>query len=706
MVKMNPKKTSPLLAALIIFVFLAASLGLLGWYFFEYEERQVRKDTVDKLMAVANLKASQIQIWRKNLLADGGAVLSDKALAEKVKEYLGREPQDGNGDVHRWLLAWMESFFFQKGYYDVQLVDTDGRIRVSLRDKGRRLCETEMEDLKKAVEARKEILSDLHVDMEEDRQGRFLHIDMIVPVMQPGVKDGRVMAALVFKVNPDLFLYPLINSWPTQRETAETLLVRREGDEVVFLNSLRYFSNAALKLRFSVDMPLLPAARAARGETGEFEGMDYRGVPVISYIRRVPDTGWFLIAKIDRDEVFKDFHSKYIAIFSATLGLIGLSAVVLAFIFVRRESEHSRRRQEAEIQRTALEKHYDYLTKFANDIIFLTDIDGKILDVNERAVSTYGYTRAEFSKMNIRQIMAGSAESSEAVRLRRLQSPGGVIFENVHVRKDGGFFPVEVSARSIEIEGTQFVQEIIRDISQRKRAENQIININRMYILLSQVSKAVVHFHDIEELFRNICRISVEHGKFVMAWIGIVDKASGLVRPSAWAGAEEGFLSSVTMSVKDSPEGYGPVGTAFRERRCSFTNNIEKDGMMSLWRNDALRRGYQSAASVPIIVDDGPIGVLTVYSTDMDFFNTEEVELLEEIGESISFGLKLYDQEKQRKEAEESVRRQLDELIRWQNVTIDREFRILELKKEVNSLLAELGRGPKYSSPSEKQEKG
>ena len=73
---------------------------------------------------------------------------------------------------------------------------------------------------------------------------------------------------------------------------------------MVFLNELRHRQNIPLNLRFSVDSPKLVAAMIARGKKGIVEGMDYRDVPVLAAAGRIPDSPWFLIAKIDADEIY------------------------------------------------------------------------------------------------------------------------------------------------------------------------------------------------------------------------------------------------------------------------------------------------------------------------------------------------------------------------------------------------------------------
>ncbi len=115
-------------------------------------------------------------------------------------------------------------------------------------------------------------------------------------------------------------------------KSAETLLVRRDGDHVLFLNKLRFRSGPPLTTRLPLRREEAPAVRAVLGVSGEFAGRDYRGVKVLSDIRSIPGTDWHLVAKMDMSEVLAEAHSRgrMILLFVA-LGLImagGLTALI------------------------------------------------------------------------------------------------------------------------------------------------------------------------------------------------------------------------------------------------------------------------------------------------------------------------------------------------------------------------------------------
>ena len=111
-------------------------------------------------------------------------------------------------------------------------------------------------------------------------------------------------------IDPNIYLYPFIQRWPTPSETAETLLIRREGNEAVFLNELKFQKNTALTLRIPLESRDVPAVKAALGEEGIVEGIDYRGVPVLAAVRTVPDSPWFLVARMDAAEVYAPMRER------------------------------------------------------------------------------------------------------------------------------------------------------------------------------------------------------------------------------------------------------------------------------------------------------------------------------------------------------------------------------------------------------------
>jgi PAS domain S-box-containing protein len=287
-----------------------------------------------------------------------------------------------------------------------------------------------------------------------------------------------VAGVLVIRIDPHQVLYPLVQEWPTPSPSAETALVRREGDEILYLNDLRFREGTALKMRRRVDEPSLPAALAVRGWKGIIEGVDYRGVPVVGAVGPIPDSPWFFAAKIDTHEIYAPLRERFYMVMFAVVLLIAGAGVSVTLVWRHQQARFYRRQYEMEREARGLSERYENLTRFANDIILVTDLDLEIVEANERAVNSYGYTRAELLGLRLPDLHLPEERRPLADRMSQVAEQQGQVFETWHRRKNGTSFPVEVSSRLVEVGDRQFHQNIIRDITERKEAEAAVRHLN------------------------------------------------------------------------------------------------------------------------------------------------------------------------------------------------------------------------------------
>ena len=195
-----------------------------------------------------------------------------------------------------------------------------------------------------------------------------------------------------------------------------------------------------------------------------------------------------------------------------------------------------------------------------------------------------------------------------------------------------------------------------REIGRRARSEDRLRVLNRLHAALSQTNEAIVRIRDRDALFHEVCRIAVEYGLLRMAWVGSVEHETGLVKPVAHHGIEQGYLDGLQITVSDDPEGRGPTGSALRGARHFVCNDIEADPRLLPWRAEALKRGYRSSAAFPMQVHGQIFGALTVYAAEQDFFQEEIVTLLDEMTVDVAFALEAIEVEEQRRRAETEVR--------------------------------------------------
>ena len=199
-------------------------------------------------------------------------------------------------------------------------------------------------------------------------------------------------------------------------------------------------------------------------------------------------------------------------------------------------------------------------------------------------------------------------------------------------------------ARSIRDDAGNVVRldGIARDITELKLQEQRIARLSRIHAVLSGIISAIVRIRDRQQLLEEACRIAVDHGGFGIAWIGMLDPKSLAISPVAIAGVEAESLiaKSPNTASPDTPLGRGIVGRAVREGRAMFSNDLQaEDGYGGPRRQEALRRGYRSLISLPLMVENAAVGSLSLFAKEPNFFDDEEIKLLAELADDISFAL-------------------------------------------------------------------
>jgi PAS domain S-box-containing protein len=181
---------------------------------------------------------------------------------------------------------------------------------------------------------------------------------------------------------------------------------------------------------------------------------------------------------------------------------------------------------------------------------------------------------------------------------------------------------------------------VAHDITERKKKEIELKKLNSALKALGRSSQAMLHAKNEAGYLDEICRIIVEDCGFTMVWIGFAEHDAGkTVRPVAYAGFEEGYLSTLEITWADSERGRGPTGNAIRSGKPYICRNMHIDPAFTPWRAEALRRGYAASIVLPLIADGIAIGAINIYSKEPDSFSSAEAELLSELASDLSHGI-------------------------------------------------------------------
>jgi diguanylate cyclase (GGDEF)-like protein/PAS domain S-box-containing protein len=285
------------------------------------------------------------------------------------------------------------------------------------------------------------------------------------------------------------------------------------------------------------------------------------------------------------------------------------------------------------------------------DCIITMDHEGKIVEFNPAAELTFGYGRHQAVGKLVAELIipAGLRDAHHRGLAHYLATGKGPVLgkrlELSAIRADGSEFPIELAITPIKVDSRTLFTGFIRDITERRESEAKIRRLNRVYAILSGINTLIVRTRDRDELFREACRIAVEAGKLRFVWIGAVDHQAMEITPVAWAGDEQDFLASVRGSLslhETHSQTRSLVAEAVVSKAPLISNDTALDPRIR-FKEEHAKWGIRSMAAFPLRAADRPAGVLALHASEQGFFDADEVRLLSELAEDISFALEHID---------------------------------------------------------------
>jgi PAS domain S-box-containing protein len=363
------------------------------------------------------------------------------------------------------------------------------------------------------------------------------------------------------------------------------------------------------------------------------------------------------------------------------------------------------------------EEQYRMLFDGAGDAIFLHDEKERILAANTMACGQYGYTQSELTSMTTRMVDTSEQGVHIQERMNRLIEQGYTKFETVHRRKNGSLITTEVNARRMTWRGQPVIMSICRDITERKRAEKEREDSIELLNLLNTAGNRQELIKKIVVFFQNLsgCEalgVRLQDGEDFPYYETI--------------GFSSDFVQAESRLCKVSPGGqplrdkngspildcmcgnilcrrFEPVKPFFSAHGSFWTNSTSEwlattsnaDGCARI-RNQCHRAEYESVALIPLHTGATMYGLMQFNDRRQGRFTPEFITLLEKLCDSVASALA-------QRTAEERLRETLSDIEKFNRLMIGREIRTLELKQEINTLLAKLGEPPRYTTTLETQ---
>lgn len=478
----------------IFVVFLIGIIVISGFLYQKYEAGEIKKEKYLELSAISKLKESQISGWISKQLLNAEFVARSPFYVEVIDQLMKGK---ANASLIEKIIELNTLVKEQNNLEDVILISPDFKKTFSISEKKFKLDPTTQEKLLYAKNSKSTTLTPIFFCPTHNQN----HLDFISPV----IHENKLIAFFICRTNTATFLNPLIQSWPTNSKTGETLLVTVEHDSVVFLNQLRHVKNIPLKMKISLKNKDIAAVRAALGENGIFEGNDYSGVKVLSDIIKVRNTNWFMIAKVDIDELYANLSYRTIMIYVIVL-LVSLLIVIFFVANIRsNQKDHLEKLLAFEKERRKEEQEFRTTLYSIGDGVITTDLDGKIKRMNHVAEELTGWKEKDARGADIEKVFEIISEETRKhveTPIRKVLDNGivvGLANHTLLVSRDGSETPIADSGSPIrdEIGEISGVVLVFRDQTEERNKQKEIEESAHRFLSLFQNMSEGVALHEL-----------------------------------------------------------------------------------------------------------------------------------------------------------------------------------------------------------------
>ncbi|MCM8564330.1 ATP-binding protein [Thauera linaloolentis] len=444
---------------------LSVLIGVIGTVGYRYLGDEIRRETHRTLAVIAEQKRQHIEDWLQKARVDAELYFSGHSQLETL---FGQWLEGGRRDaaVLGRMQGLMEEAIRARGWEGVAVIDADGEQAFVVGDADSRAHGAHIRDVLREPRV---LLVDLYLN--ERGEARY---GVLAPIGQPGAAP-RGVAYLTWRAGETLF--PMVEAWPVPTRSAETYLVRKDGAGVRFLTPLRHQKDAALVLTLPLSDTGVPAARAARGESGILAGgRDYRGVPVLAYAAAVRGTPWLMLAEIDEREAYAGIRTMTWAM-ALVMGLGLLLVYSAGYLLWRRDLQ----RQEllALQARQAAEARFRVMFEQAPlGVVLLDSCSGRITEVNQRFADVVGRRPAELVGLSPLSFTHPDDVDETTGQLARLSAGeiAGYRLNKRYLRPDGSVVWVSLSFAPVKVANEQAPRHLgmVEDITARKEMEEKL----------------------------------------------------------------------------------------------------------------------------------------------------------------------------------------------------------------------------------------
>lgn len=467
----------PLLLLVLLLVILLVSFG--SYTIYQAQESRIVTEHFEDLRFIAQFKVEQIQQWQHERFLDAEFFSSSPLFQQGISSWIQSGMQV---EIPESVVDRIENLRQIHDYDSILITTLTGELVYPARTSTPVPDEQILALIEQTLLTAKPTMGDLY----ESPLAEKILLDFASPIRSG---QGKIVAVLVLRVDPESYLFPMIQDWPTTSPSGETLLVRQVGESVLFLNTLRHSDAAPLTLRLPLNQVTTPAVQAVQGLEGPIVGTDYRGVEVYAQTMALTGTPWYMVSKIDAVEV----RSEVRQILFGLLVIDGM-ALVLALVagaYTVSQRQKSLYQKVLHVEREAQIEHHllsETLRASLDEIYLFDTVTYRFRFINDGALKNLGYHQDQMLYMTPLDIKPAISEKEFARLLQPLLDgkQSLVVFETIHQRADHSTYPVEAHVQLVDYGNDKVYLAVIQDISERKQAAQKVKESYEKYQVLFQ----------------------------------------------------------------------------------------------------------------------------------------------------------------------------------------------------------------------------
>ncbi|GEM_PF-405776 len=292
--------------------------------------------------------------------------------------------------------------------------------------------------------------------------------------------------------------------------------------------------------------------------------------------------------------------------------------------------------------------------------IIATDPGGVISYWGRGTERVYGWRAREVLGKNIHQVIIPNASRAKAMDIMEALRNGYAWSGELNVRhKDGRVFAAIISSSPVldEQGGLNSIISVSTDISKLKQTEQSLRRINRAMEILSRCNRELTQVEDEDSFVQRVCHIIADRGSYPLVWIGYArgDKHQ-TIEPAARAGNLEGLYQAPHRSQGKGTDTHEPVGKALRTGKEVVWKSGQDKAQSGSWQKEVRARNYRSIAAFPLLVNQKAMGILALYAPQREAFDGDEMGLIRELANDVSFGIESMRSRAKQKKLQQDLR--------------------------------------------------